>query len=93
MKIADLNEVKKLDERLRRVRASYHNNFNNKNTTLRVTLSLDKGNNTDTTPIEVLDLDLTMEGPIAALVCQAYRKKIKELEKALRDLGVDLDSD
>lgn len=90
MKLKDLDAVKRAANNLAVVRASYCNRFKNKRSSLHLTLMYDSVGNRDTTIMDHLSLDLSLEGPIAALVDQAYRKRIQELQSELKSLGVDL---
>lgn len=89
MKLEDLKEINELAELLRHVQKSYLEQFKNKRNSLRLLISRKDGGIADDAPTAWLDLDLTLEGPIAALVDQAYRRKIEELKKRLQELGVD----
>lgn len=90
MKIKDLEKVRGLARSLAAVRASHCNHFKDRRNYLYLSLKYDNGRNHDNTIAEYLAVDLSLEGPIAALIDQAYRKKILELESELKLLGVDL---
>lgn len=91
MNIKDLKQVLELTTNLQRIKESYHNNFKDKRNTIRILVSLHTRQTSDAVPSEDLGMDLDMEGPIAALIDQAYRKKLNELEQELRNLGVEID--
>ena len=90
MKIENINQAMKLASRLEKLNNSYELRFKNKRNSLRVTISLDNGHNFDLTPLENLDMDLSMDGPIAAIEDQAYRQKITQVKKELQALGVEI---
>lgn len=92
MKLQDLDRVKNLSQELRQVTHSYNERFQNKKNELYLALMYNNGRDHDQVPSKFLSLDVSLEGPIAALVDCAYRKKIKELEQQLIELGVDLES-
>ena len=90
MKIENINQAMKLASRLEKLNNSYELRFKNKRNSLRVTISLDNGHNFDLTPVDSLDMDLSMDGPIAAIVDQADRQKIAQVKKELQALGIEI---
>lgn len=90
MKLTDLEKVRKLAGELAVVRASYCNRFKGGRSSLHMSLIYDSAGNRDNSIMDYLSLDLSLNGPIAALVDQAYRKRIQELESELKLLGVAL---
>lgn len=92
MKLTDLDKVRGIARSLETVQESYRDRFNCRETKVFIALTHGTGSGLDQVVGQYLDLDQSLEGPIAALVGQAYRKKISELEQQLRELGVDLNA-
>lgn len=90
MKIESISKAMDLASRLEGLNNSYELRFKNRRNSLRVTISLDNGRNFDLIPTDSLDMDLSMDGPIAAMVDQAYRQKIAQVKEELQALGVEI---
>lgn len=90
MKIESISQAMNLARRLEGLNNSYELRFKNKRNSLRVTISLDNGRNFDLAPTDSLNMDLSMDGPIAAMVDQAYRQKIAQVKEELQALGVEI---